>query len=180
MERPLALVGFMGSGKSTVGKRLAQRLGWYFCDLDDRIVALAGMEIPVIFQRGGEAEFRAYEREALAAALTEAETRRRMVVACGGGTFAQPMNRQHIQQVCKTIFLDVPCEELMLRCAQMTQRPLFRDAESFLALYQQRLPAYQQAEASVDAGGQDPEAVVERILSLLFDVVISQPLLLPK
>lgn len=168
---PLMLVGFMGAGKSTVGRRLAHRLGWYFCDLDQRIEAAAGATIPEIFSRQGEAAFRAVERDQLATALAEAGSGHRMVIALGGGTFAQAGNVELIRQTpAMTLFLDVPFDELLLRCAQMTNRPLFRDELSFRELYVRRLPFYQAADLTVAAGGGTPEEVVERILAALASI----------
>lgn len=159
------LVGFMGCGKSTVGRLLAQRLGWYFHDLDERIEAAAGAPIAAIFARQGEAAFRALEREQLQQILALAAADRRMVVALGGGTFAQPANIEAIAAAgAHTIFLDVPLDVLLMRCAQMTNRPLFRDEASFRNLHALRLPFYRRAERTVAAGDEPPETIVDRIL----------------
>jgi shikimate kinase len=165
---PLLLVGFMGSGKSTLGPRLAQRLGWTFHDLDEKIEAAAGCSIRQIFETRGEAEFRRREREQLHTLLATAAPDPRQVIALGGGAFVQPDNFELLRQapVC-TLFLDVPFDELLRRCSQMDNRPLFRDREAFAALYQQRLPFYRQAHATIAAGPGDPDAIVERILELL-------------
>jgi shikimate kinase len=165
---PVLLVGFMGSGKSTVGRRLAQRLGWYFVDLDDRIESVAGASIPEIFARRGEADFREIEQQQLAACLAEAAGDRRTVLALGGGTFAQLANVELIQRSGGiVVFLDVNVEELLLRCAQMTNRPLFRDERSFRELYEYRLPYYRAAHITVAAGGSAPEQVVDAIVSAI-------------
>jgi shikimate kinase len=88
-----------------------------------------------------------------------------MVVALGGGTFAQPANAQRIRaHGALTFWLDCPLEELRRRCRGLNHRPLFRDAESFEQLYRQRLPFYQQADFRVDANRSHPEDVVEEIL----------------
>ncbi|MGH9412966.1 MAG: shikimate kinase [Candidatus Acidiferrales bacterium] len=161
---PLILLGFMGSGKSTVGRELAQRLGWHFCDLDDRIEAASGQPISSIFREHGEAEFRELERRELLRLLGETRNRR-TVIALGGGTFAQPGNRELTQTSggC-TVFLEVPLEQLLLRCAGMSNRPLFRDEASFRALYEYREAFYRQAAVTVAAGGAEPGVISERVL----------------
>ncbi len=164
-DAPLVLVGFMGCGKSTIGRRLAQRLGWYFCDLDEKIESEFGMDIPAIFARCGESAFRRSEQEILDRCLERAAGGQKLVLASGGGTFAQPANFQRIQQCAVSIFLEVPLEQLLLRCAQMTNRPLFRDVDSFQALYRQRLPYYRQAHRSIACGALEPEAIVDRIIA---------------
>jgi shikimate kinase len=160
---PLVLAGFMGSGKTTVGRELAQRLGWRFCDLDERIEAATGASIAAIFAQRGEAAYRGVEHQELVHALGAARERR-TVLALGGGTFAQPGNLEPIRAAggC-TVFLEVPLELLLQRCAGIANRPLFRDEHSFRALYAQRLPFYRQAAATVDAAAA-VAVVVERIL----------------
>ncbi|MGH9475908.1 MAG: shikimate kinase [Terriglobales bacterium] len=161
---PLVLVGFMGSGKSSVGRELGQLLGWHFSDLDGRIETAAGLPIARIFRERGEPAFRELERRELQAAFREARSRN-TVLALGGGTFAQPYNLNLIRAsgAC-TVFLEVPLEELLLRCAGMANRPLFRDEVSFRDLYRYRLAFYCQAELTVAAGGASPAAVSERVL----------------
>lgn len=163
---PLLLVGFMGSGKTTTGRLLAQRLGWFFCDLDERIETAAGASIAAIFAHQGETAFRALEREQMEQVLALSGDRHRMIVALGGGTFAQPGNLEYIlASSAFTIFLDIPVDVLLMRCAQMTNRPLFRDEASFRHLYQQRLPFYRRAHLTIAAREDPPEAIVERILA---------------
>ncbi len=154
----------MGAGKSSAGRILAQRLGWHFCDLDDRIEAAAGCAIAALFALHGEAAFREIERRELARELGAAQVRP-TVLALGGGTFAQPPNLDSLRaaRAC-TVFLEVPVDELLLRCAGMRNRPLFRDEASFRALYQCRLVFYRLAALTIPAGGAAPEAVSERVL----------------
>lgn len=158
----------MGSGKSTLGPRLAQRLGWTFHDIDEKIESASGCSIRQIFDTCGEAEFRRREREQLQALLASAAADPRQVIALGGGTFVQPSNFDLLRQapVC-TLFLDVPFDELLRRCSQMDNRPLFRNREAFAALYRQRLPFYRQAHATIAAGGSDPDVIVGQIIELL-------------
>jgi len=163
----LALAGFMGSGKTTIGNLLARRLGWRFVDLDTVIEQVAGEAITDIFKRHGEPAFRRIEREQLGAAMGRAgEFQQATVLALGGGTIAQPGNLDLLHAAgAAVVWLDCPMDELIARCALVTTRPLFRDAASFRALFEQRLPYYRQADYRVEALG-PPQEVVERILSL--------------
>jgi len=161
------LVGFMGCGKTTVGMKLAQRLAWKFDDLDTRIEQEESLGIADIFARAGEAAFRRKEQELLGRILEEVAQGGGRVVALGGGTFAQPPNFQLLQSAkAITIWLECPVEELLLRCALLTNRPLFRDEASFRQLYEQRLPYYRQATVTAETGNADPDQVVNRILAL--------------
>ena len=163
----VCLTGFMGSGKSTVGRQLAGHLGWLHVDLDKRITEASGMTIPDIFARLGEAEFRRIESEQLVWVLNEAaETQRSRIVSLGGGTVTQPQNFALLREHSATlIWLDCPIDVLFHRCAQITDRPLFRDEASFRRLYEERLPVYQQSDFRVDGQG-EPRHVVEQILAL--------------
>jgi len=161
------LVGFMGSGKTTVGMKLAQRLAWRFVDLDVLIEQEEGRTIADIFARAGEAAFRRKEQAMLARVLEESGQGGGRVVALGGGTFAQPQNFELLLGArAITIWLECPVEELLLRCALLTNRPLFRDERSFRQLYELRLPFYRQASFTVMTGSSDPGEVVNRILAL--------------
>jgi shikimate kinase len=161
----ICLAGFMGAGKSTVGTRLAQQLGWRFVDLDERIEEAAGITIPQFFERYGEPAFRQFEAEQLRAALGRAaEFKEATVLALGGGTYAQPGAPEFLRNAgVPVIWLDTPIEALLARCSTMTGRPLFRDEASFRALYAQRIASYQLADFRVDSSG-DAGAVVSEIL----------------
>jgi shikimate kinase len=163
----VCLTGFMGSGKSTVGRLLASQLGWAFVDLDKRITQVTCLTIPDIFARMGEPEFRRLETEQLARILAEAaEGQKPRIISLGGGTLGQPPNLAQLREQGATIvWLDCPIEELLTRCAQITDRPLFRDEASFRQLYKERLPTYELADHRVDSSG-EPRHVVERILAL--------------
>ena len=157
------LLGFMGSGKTTVGALLAQALGWPFIDLDATIEAGQRQTILEMFDQAGEAFFRGIER----AALTEASKTEPAVIALGGGTFVQELNLQFIRETGgATVWLDSPIEELLHRCQGMSNRPLFRDLGSFRQLWQQRLPYYRLAEYRVSTEGRMPQEVAEQILRL--------------
>lgn len=165
--RVICLAGFMGAGKSTVGRLLARQIGWRFVDLDELIENRARLTIPEIFDRLGEPAFRELEHETLHRVLgASAERDLPTVLALGGGTFAQLPSIGLIRECgCPVVWLHCPPARLLARCAMMTNRPLFRDEASFLQLYQQRLPFYEQADYRVD-GDSEPSAVVERILAL--------------
>jgi shikimate kinase len=163
----VCLAGFMGSGKTTVGTLLARQLAWRFVDLDDRIEETSGLRIPEIFERLGEPAFRQMEAEQLRAALGRAlELRKSMVLALGGGTYAQPGAPEYLRAAnVPVVWLDSPIEVLLARCMTMTGRPVFRDESSFRALYLVRLPSYQLADHRVESTG-DPARVVAEILKL--------------
>ncbi|MBI3404867.1 MAG: shikimate kinase [Acidobacteria bacterium] len=165
--RAICLAGFMGSGKSTVGRLLARQIGWRFVDLDELIESRARLDIPAIFERQGEAAFREMEYEALRRVLGEsAERELPTVLALGGGTFAQQAGMALIRDYgCPVVWLQCSPEKLLSRCAMVINRPLFRDEASFLQLYRQRLPFYEQAEYRVESESQ-ANIVVEKILAL--------------
>ncbi|MGO9123387.1 MAG: shikimate kinase [Terriglobales bacterium] len=163
-HRALFLVGFMGAGKTSVGRSLARRLGWDFEDLDDRIQARAGRLIAEIFRDLGEAEFRCLENAALRELLGELSSRP-CVVALGGGAFAPPENRALLERAnLYVIFLDGPAEELFRRCEQEQRpRPLLQDAKQFRELYEQRRSSYLKASCRVDTTGKDVDAVAAEV-----------------
>ncbi len=160
---PIFLVGFMGAGKTTTGKALARLLGWDFLDLDELIMDAETMSIPEIFKERGEAYFRRVERRILASL----RGRRRLVVACGGGTYAQAEGRALIDGIGRAVWLQVPLPQALARCDDGPARPLLKDAARAEALYRTRLPAYRSAPLRVDAEGLTPEQVAERIVTLL-------------
>lgn len=167
MVNSVFLVGFMGCGKSTVGQQLARRLAWRFIDLDEQIEMTEGRTIAEIFAQAGEAPFRQLEHESLRKLVEETARPGGWVAALGGGTFVQPANYDLLHRAkAITVWLDCPVEELLLRCALMTNRPLFRDESSFRALYESRVPYYRQAMFTVAAGNSTPDEVVDRIISL--------------
>jgi len=157
----------MGSGKTTVGALLARQLAWRFVDLDDRIEESAGLAIPQIFERLGEASFRQIEAAQLRAALGRStELKEGTVLALGGGTYAQPGCPEFLRAAgAPVLWLDSPVELLLSRCMTMTGRPLFRDEASFRALYSRRLLSYRLADYRVD-GSREPAEIVAEILGL--------------
>src|SRR6185503_11403615 len=111
------LVGFMGAGKSSVGRALASRLGWQFCDLDQVIEKREGKTVAEIFAEREEAGFRAAETKALEELLQDPSRKTDLVIALGGGTFAQPQNRRILEEAqAITVLLEAPLDELRRRC----------------------------------------------------------------
>jgi len=163
------LVGFMGSGKSTVGKLLAVRLGWSFVDLDEEIVSQEGCPIPQIFDERGEAEFRRIERQALEKRVRQVSIGRPTVVALGGGAFAQPESVNLLEANAVSVWLDCPLELIRQRIAGTDHRPLARDPEKFEALYHSRRDAYAKADYRMEDTN-DPTVMVDRIQHLLEEI----------
>jgi shikimate kinase len=171
----VCLTGFMGAGKSTAGRLLARQLGWAYVDLDDRIVEATGLQIPQIFAQRGEPEFRRIEQDELARVVGEAlESQQSRIVSLGGGTTVQPANLALLRSAgAVLVWLECPVELLLSRCAQITNRPLFRDEASFRELYRQRLPFYELSDYRVDSS-REPVRVIEQILALsVFPKVIA-------
>ncbi len=165
-DRTVVLVGLMGSGKSSVGRRLAQRLGLPFRDADTEIEAAAGLSIPEIFTTHGEAYFRDGERRVIARLLDEPVH----VLATGGGAFMDARTRAAIGARGISIWLRVDLDELVRRTARRNHRPLLNqgDPRQILAtLMQQRYPVYEQAELVVDGGAGDVEEMTDRVLAAL-------------
>jgi shikimate kinase len=167
LRKLVCLTGFMGSGKSTTARILASQLGWLNTDLDKRITEATQLTIPEIFTRMGEAEFRRIEHEQLARVVAETiATQKPRVVSLGGGTIVQPQNMALLREAgVVLIWLHCPLEELLQRCAQITDRPLFRDEASFRRLYGERLPTYELSDYRVESQS-EPSRVVEQILAL--------------
>jgi len=166
LDRPIVLVGLMGVGKSTVGRRLARRLGLPFVDSDSAIEDAAGASAAEVFDRFGEADFRDGERR-LVARLVEGERR---VIATGGGAFVDPRTRELLKERALTIWLDAPVEVLAERTARRDTRPLLRtgDPKATLArLGEERRPAYAEADIHIRSGDGAHGEVVEAIISAL-------------
>jgi shikimate kinase len=167
----ICFVGFMGAGKTTVGRLVAQRLQRQFVDLDDRICQRERRKVADIFRDSGEPYFRHVESECLRALVQEAAAAGSSglappLIAVGGGAFVQPNNAALLRDYgFKCVFLDASVEELRRRCASGgPERPLFHDENLFRQLYEARRSAYMAAEMRVDTGGKTPEQVVEEVL----------------
>jgi shikimate kinase len=159
------VVGFMASGKSTIGRALAHRLGWSFFDSDDEIEAAEKTTIAEIFSVRGEEEFRRIEAEVIRQHVRWIERGRPAVLALGGGAFAEPANRELLLGNGVAIWLDCPFETVQRRVAPTSHRPLARDPEKFAELYRSRRDAYSLADVSVSIESDDPAVVVDAILT---------------
>jgi shikimate kinase len=159
------VIGFMGSGKSTIGRMLAHQLGWTFFDLDHEIEAAEKTSIAEIFETRGEPEFRRIETEILKQHISWIEQGRPSVVALGGGTFAQRRNRTLLEEHGLTVWLDCPIEIASRRVGQAAHRPLARDPGQFAALYRERLESYRLADMHIAITGDDPSVAVKAILA---------------
>ena len=164
----ISLVGFMGAGKTTVGRALASKLGWEFVDLDDLIQARDGRTIPEIFTKSGERAFRELERQLLQETIRSSRTSG-SVLSLGGGAFIDNTNQQLLRENgIPAVFLDASAEELFGRCQQAGEdRPLLNDRNSFSALYERRRPAYMNAAFCIQTAGREIASVVDEIVTRL-------------
>jgi len=164
--RSLYLVGMMGSGKTSTGRPLAERLGYGFVDADAVIEQAAGCRIPEIFERDGEEGFRKLESQVLSAI----SQRHSLVVATGGGVVTQPENWGLLHSGI-VIWLDVVSDQLLQRLkADSTVRPLLQTADPEAALntlLNERRPLYAEADLTVVINDEAPETVADGILQLL-------------
>jgi shikimate kinase len=168
-DRPRAakiyLVGFMGAGKTTLGRLLAGRLAWPFEDLDDGIERAERAQIATIFAEKGEAYFRQLERRAL---MELASAPGRAIIAGGGGTFCAPENRAVMQQTGITVWIDQPFECIWGRRDRLTKaRPLMGGEKELRALYEKREPVYALATLHLPVADREPDASLEALLRLL-------------
>ncbi len=161
----IVLTGFMGTGKSTVGRALAQRLGKAFVDVDERIEQRLRLPISEIFARYGEAYFRQIEGEELAQALQEDA-----VVATGGGAIVDPENLARMRAAGPVVCLTASVDAILARTSSDSSRPLLEHEnrrERIEALLAERAQAYAQADVCVDTTHRSPEEVAEAILIYL-------------
>ncbi len=162
----LFLVGFMASGKTSVGRRVAERIGLPFVDVDTEIERTSGRTIRAIFEESGEPAFR--EREA--AYLRGTESLPAALVATGGGAFVQEGNRRAISRLGRSVFLDVPLPAIRARLGDKTDRPLFQSVAQLEALFAERMPFYRMADVRVDLSGDETiEETADRVLAALDD-----------
>ena len=157
------LVGFMAAGKTTVARALARRLDWQSVDVDELIEQRERQSVADIFAKHGEAYFRSLERQVLAEQMGP----RHLVVATGGGTFADVQNRVAINNDGVSVWLDVPLDRLIGRVPAGGRRPLASDRAGFERLYYQRRAAYEQAHVRLDAGRASVDALVEQLVDWL-------------
>ena len=167
LAQSVVLVGLMGAGKSSVGRRLARSLHASFADADDEIVAAAGMSIPDIFAVYGEAAFRDLERRVVARLLE----RPPMVLALGGGAFIDPETRAKVKVLARSIWLRADLETLVARTMRKQgSRPLLAAGDprhTLSRLMEERHPIYAEADHIIDTATEPPDALVLRIIDLL-------------
>lgn len=166
VTKPLVLVGLMGVGKTTIGKRLAARLGWSFVDADQEIERAASLTVREIFERYGEPYFRDGESRVISRLIDKGRT----VIATGGGAFMHPRTRQLILERALAIWIDADIDVLVTRVSKRDTRPLLigRDPEEVLRdLAASRNPIYAQAQIRVKTGPVSPDIIVNRILGAL-------------
>lgn len=160
----IILVGFMAVGKSTLGKLLAQRLGWIFLDTDQEIEGKTGLTIPEIFQRFGEARFRLEENMLVNSLKGASQT----VIATGGGMIINPENFRILNNLGIMIHLDAPLELVLQRVKIEQERPLLnRSRDELEKLWCERRTVYRQADISLDTADKGIEETVDEILRLV-------------
>jgi shikimate kinase len=163
----------MGAGKSSVGRALAEQLGWTFEDLDERIERREQRKVPEIFRKSGESEFRRAEHAALRELLRELSAGAEKVVALGGGAFAQKRNARLVEVGgVPSVFLDADVEELWRRCKQQAEqqrmeRPLLGSLKNFRELYETRKPHYLKASFRLETGGKTVERIAAEVVQAL-------------
>jgi shikimate kinase len=160
MAANIYLVGFMGSGKSSIGRRLAQLLGWEFVDLDDEIERREGLPIREIFARLGEPHFRGVEREE----LDRVSRLSGRVVALGGGAFCNDENVSIVERTGTGVWLDASVDRLVERCSGSDMRPLWTSPQEAARLLERRRPFYARASVRIEVGELSIEEAAIEIL----------------
>ena len=160
------LVGFMACGKSTIGRALAEELGWSFFDLDEEIERREGATIAQIFDARGEAAFREAEAAVLRERVRTVVCGQPQVISLGGGAFVSEENFSLVSEHGVTVWIDAPFTVIERRVAADTPRPLARDVVQLRALFDGRRPAYARADYRVEAPDDNARGVVEQILAL--------------
>ena len=165
-DRTIVLIGLMAVGKTSVGKRLAARLGVPFVDSDDEVVAASGMSIPEFFNRYGEAEFRKGESRIITRLLGQPLH----ILSTGGGAFMHPETRANIREKARSVWLDADLDILVERATRHNDRPLLRhgDPRQILAdLYAKRAPLYAEADIHIKVEAQPIDETVDHVLQAL-------------
>ena len=164
--RPLVLVGMMGAGKTTVGRRLANQLGRAFLDSDDEIEKAAHMTIPEIFAQRGEPEFRAGETRVIARVLKD----RDIVLATGGGAFVSAETRELVKAGAVSVWLKADFDLLFSRVSRRSNRPLLKTAnprETLRQLIEVRYPIYAEADVTVESRDVPQDVVASEAIDAL-------------
>lgn len=160
------LVGFMASGKTTVGRMLADELGWRFADIDTVIEQREGVPIAQIFRERGEGAFREIETAVIRKHVLHVQFGIPWVISLGGGAFVQQRNRQLLENNGITIWLDCSLERIHQRLGDDTTRPLAANRQELAQLFEERRPLYSQANFRIEADCDNAGEVVQRILQL--------------
>ena len=160
------LVGFMGSGKTTVGRMFAEEIGWRFADLDDDIETQQHCSIPELFERLGEEGFRRIETEALLQRIHIIRRGIPTVLAVGGGAFTREDNIELLSENGVTVWLDTDFSIVQDRVAASNHRPLARDPEKFAALFETRRPFYARAEYRIHLPSDDSRKAADELMAL--------------
>ncbi len=161
-ERSIVLLGLMGAGKSSIGRRLGQGLGCPFVDADREIEKAAGCSIEDIFERHGEAAFRDGERRVIARLLSDP----RQVLATGGGAFMDPRTRAAIRERGISVWLRADLDLLVRRTGRRNNRPLLKGKDRRVilqGLIDERYPIYAEADVAVDIDDSPPDVTTERV-----------------
>ena len=167
LEQSIVLVGLMGSGKSSIGKRLAQHLTMKFADSDAKIEKTAGLSIRKIFEIHGELHFRTLEREIIANILNQEHP---IVLATGGGAYMDIETRKNIRNRCISIWLKAELEVLLKRVSKRSNRPLLNTEnkqETLRNLIETRYPVYEEADITVHSADVPKEETVAQALNAL-------------
>ena len=164
MSSAIYLVGFMGSGKSTIGRRLGDALAVPFVDLDDDIEAATGRKIAEVFATDGEAAFRDAEHAALTARVRSGAA---IVLALGGGAFTFARNRDLLAGTGTSVWLDCPFEMALRRVSGFAHRPLAKDPAQFRALFEKRVADYSLADVRIPVASDDLDETVRAIVEAL-------------
>jgi len=164
----IALIGFMGSGKTTLAGILAEKLGFNLCELDNDILATVGYStINEIFDNHGEKHFREIEKKTIAKNVRKTN----QVISCGGGVVSSIEAMELLKNSAIVIFLHADFSTITERLKNTDSRPLFRDREKAMALYAQRLPLYKKyADIQIKTDDSTPDEIVEMITKRLMSI----------
>lgn len=166
--RPIVLVGMMGAGKTTVGRRLASRIGRHFVDSDEEVEKAAGMSIEEIFKTSGEVDFRAGEAKVIARLLKE----QAVVLGTGGGAFMNPETRTLVKEAAVSVWIKADFELLFARVSRRSNRPLLKTAnprETLQKLIEARYPTYAEADVTVVSRDVPQDQVASEVIDAILD-----------
>ncbi len=166
MAKHIYIVGFMGSGKSTIGPVLASKMDRPFYDLDDLIEEEQERTISEIFESQGETHFRKLESDA----LVRNQPSELCVMALGGGTFVSDVNRDYVSKHGTSVWLKIPLRLARERCKDSQHRPLAKDPEQWESLFRRRERIYQLADVQVEVEGKSPQQICSEIRSHLTEI----------